>query len=543
MATAALLDWMRFHPLRFSLILFGFALVLFSLQAHGYAFASASLSENEFWMQPGTDVRARVDVDISSSQLVPISFSISQVEGITLDGALHGIATTGKFSRQIRIDVAENVTPGTYALQLTLHASLDGQTYSYPFPILVHVSQKERVAYFTSLNSTLSPSIDRIQLSPNNITLHRGEVEYAQVSFRNLGNPTDYAIEFYPAPTGLFASVVTPLHSFVDAGESVQSAIEFRAFDSSPFEVFPVSVYARNRVTQERTFLGSVQVSIERIDHALLSIPFSHVELEQGSELESFLTIQNTEASDLDLVVQSSSALLEVSSTLVHVPARSSVSIPFTIHASSAPGTRTDNVYAFNSSYETAASLTVSTIPAIIASGEVESRSMMVSIENDSGVEWKPISLQLRNVPSSWDAKVTSPSTSLLQGESLMASLELTAPRNQSASFLLLVYSNGVLVKSIPVRSTPNPDSFSQVTGFVSGVGKPVIGLVVLLLAALIVFSADFRKRVRDTLPKPKPIVKEKKIAIEEKKPVEVEEKPTPSTPAAAAPTDPSAAK
>ncbi len=512
MATLNALDWLRYYPLRLSLVFFGLVLVLFSLNAQGYGFASASLSQNEFWMQPGSDVRAQVNVKITSSQLVPISFSINQVEGITIDGALQGLSTTGNFSRQVRIDVSPNVPPGDYSLQLTMHASLDGQTYHYPFPIIVHVSQKERVVYFTSSNSTLSPSIQNIQLSPQTITLHRGEVQYAHVSFRNVGNATDYAIEFNPKPIGLFASILTPNHSFVDAGEVVQSDIEFRAFASSPFEKMPISIYARNRVTQEKMFLGIVNVSIEKINHALLSIPFAHMELGKGESQQSFLTIQNTEASDLDLLVQTSSPSVELSSTQLHIPAKSSLSIPFTVHGGNSLGTRVESIYAFNSEYELSTSFSLATIPAVISSGEVETRTLSAEIENDSGIEWKNITLQLRNLPSTWKAQISPQNTSLLQGDSLTATIQLIVPQKESATFTFLVYNEGILVKTISVKSIPNPTSFTQISGFVSGVGRPFIGLVILILAALLIFSADFRNRIRGSLPKPKPIVKEAKV-------------------------------
>lgn len=514
MATTTIWNWMRFHPLRFSLVLFGLALLLFSMNVRGYEFASASLSGNEFWMQPGSDVRAQVHIDIQSSELVPISFSIQQIEGISINGELHGISTTGKFSRQIRIDVSRDMPPGTYHLQLTMHASLNGQTYHYPFPITVHVSPRERVAYFTSTNSTLSPHIDQIRVTPKTISLERGEVQYAAVSFRNLGNPTDYAIEFNPAPIGLFASVVTPNHNFVDAGETVQSDIEFRAFTTSPFETIPVSIYARNRVTQEKMFLGRVNVTITETTNALLSVPFRNIQLERGTSQQSFLTIQNTEPSDLDVVLQASSPSVELSTTQLHIPANSSLSIPFTAKAS-ALGTQTETIYVFNSDYENAISFSITTIPATVVLGEVETRTGQVVVENDSGIAWQDITFQVRNLPAGWKANVIPANASLLQGETLTATINFTAPKTESAAMVLLVYNEGILVETIPIESVPNPDSFTQITGFVSGIARPLIGVIVLIIAALVVFSADFRKRVRGMMPKPKPI--EKKIIKEVK--------------------------
>ncbi|QQR92384.1 MAG: hypothetical protein IPJ89_04475 [Candidatus Iainarchaeum archaeon] len=533
MANLTIWNWMRFHPLRFSLILFGMALLLFSMNARAYGFASASLSGNEFWMQPGSDVRAHLDVDITSSELVPISFSINQVEGITIDGALHGIATTGKFSRQIRIDVSRDVPPGDYALQLTMHASLDGQTYHYPFPIIVHVSQKERVTYFTSSNSTLSPSIDRIQLSPRTISLQRGEVQYATVSFRNLGNPTDYAIEFNPQPIGIFASVVTPNHSFVDAGETVRSDIELRAFTTSPFETIPVSVYARNRVTQEKMFLGNIDVTVTKTTNALLSVPFQSIQLEKGASMQSFLTIQNTESSDLDVLLQSSSPSVELSATQLHIPANSSLSVPVTLNGSTSLGKQTETIYVFNSDYDNSVSFTITTVPAVIVLDEVETRTLEVVVENDSGAEWDNITMQLRNLPTGWKATIVPARASLLQGESLTAVLRVTAPKSESASLVVLVYDDGVLVKTIHVQSHSNPSDLSRITGFVSGIARPLIGVLVLIVAALIVFSADFRARMRKMMPKPKPFVKEVKatIGVSEKTPPSKSD--TPSSPAA----------
>lgn len=505
-------EWVKYHPLRLGLILFGLALVAFSAQAQGYAFASVTTSPTEVWLQPQTEISIPLHINIQSNELVPVSYSIQTVQGIHVDGDLQSIPGMGNFTRHVRIRADATALPGTYSITLTTHMQIDGKTFHYPTTIRVHISPAQRVDYFTSANSTIEPHIDQIRVSPTTTTLQRSQVAYVDVSFRNVGNTTDYVIEIPENPLYVFASVQNPTHAFVNDNETVSSQIEIRAFDYSPFETIPITVYARNRVTQEKFFLGRINVSVEKVSNIEITTPFDDYELEQGEFQLTDLTIQNTELSDIDVLVRTSSEYAEVTPTQVHIPKNSSITIPLKLIARPQIGTQTETIYVFNRDMEKSISLHVKTVEPLVLKGEIETRVQNIQIENNMGKEWQNVSLRLRNIPLGWKVSILPTSITLLPGETASATLTLQVPKNAIGKFQLLVVERGKTIQTISIESKPELGAIPKITGFLISVGSPLLGLIILVVAALLIFSGSFRNRMKGYLPKPKPPVPAPKL-------------------------------
>ncbi len=336
----------RYHPLRTFCVALGLFLVLFSTQVHavGYAPFGAALSTNELQLQPGTELPIKVNVIVPTGGNIPVSFSVQSASGITLDGQLHPIAANYPFSRNLMVKAASNAKLGSYVLILNVNMVQDGVTHTYALPLHVNVVPKADVSFFTSDDSTASPFISSPQISPSALVMKRNESTSVVVSFRNNGSATDYEI-VTDYVLGLQIRVHNPTHRLVFPGQTVSSVIDIQSSPDSPFQEYIIGVRARNMVTNESFSLGHVNAKLVQSVNVMAAFPFNSVELPPNGRVDANLTISNLEYGDVDVVLQSDSSAIQLSSTLVHIPQQSSVSIPVVITGDASPSSRVETIY------------------------------------------------------------------------------------------------------------------------------------------------------------------------------------------------------
>jgi len=195
------------------------------------------------------------------------------------------------------------------------------------------------------------------------------------------------------------------------------------------------------------------------------SLPFRSFVVEENDSLETILTLENTEYSDVDVVVESSSSLAQHGSSIIRVPAKTTISIPITIRASPALGVRSDALYAMNPNLTEQVSFTVETVPR----GTLKP---IVSDENasENGLPFTPISGFVSGVFSSaWGVLII-----LLAGlivfsqkfrEGVVSRLPKAAapPKAPSAP----------KPSSLPAQPVPAPAAAAPAPGLVSNVPVP----------------------------------------------------------------------
>ncbi len=393
------------RPLHVLLIVAGFFILLSASQIHAYTPPSpsgmVSLSALELFLQPGSELPIVVRVDTPYGKTSTVSFSTDYPSSVlSVDGELSSISTSFPLERDARISAKWDAPQGDYLVTLRTHITIDNQTHVDEQFIRVRVGEKGQVTYFTSPNTTLSPHISSIVFSAENILVSRNENASVSVSFVNNGSATDYLVRLAEPAMGISVHVTNATHRFVQPGDRVVSFIEIATTPNSPFGTIPLRVEAYNLVSGEKTFLGTVVVSVQKRVNVDVSIPFHTFNVEEDDSFYSSLTLENTEYADADIIIESSSSLVQIPTRHVHVPAKSSVSVPFLVYASSVDRVRSETLYVLNSELTESVSFTVNTVPAGTLTPIPDGN---VSDSNSTGT---PISGLFVSAVSSWSGLI-----------------------------------------------------------------------------------------------------------------------------------------
>ncbi len=351
------------RPFHIALIIVGFALILSASQMHAYVNVPVTLSAHELFMQPGSELPVQVNVDVPYGKTSFVSFGVEYPSSVlSVDGELNSISTSFPLQRDFHVATKFNAPQGDYLVKLHTTVLLDNQTSVDTQTILVHVGEKGLVTYLTSPNTTLSAQISSVVFSMENVNIARNENASVSVSFLNQGSATDYLVRLAEPAMGISARVTSETHRFVQPGERATSFIEISTSPASPFGKIPLRVEAYDLVSGEKTYLGTVVVNVVKKTNLDVSIPFHEFVIEENDSIYSSLTLDNTEYSDVDVIVESSSSFVQIPSRQVHVPAKSSVSVPLLILASSVENSRSESVYILNSELTEQVSFVVSTV-------------------------------------------------------------------------------------------------------------------------------------------------------------------------------------
>lgn len=413
------------RPFHVALVVVGLVLLFSAAQMHAFSTIPVTLSAHELSLQPGTALPMVVRVDSPIGTTTSVSFNVDYPSALSVDGELSPIVTSFPLERDFHVAAKWNAPQGDYVVTFRVHTQVGGQSFSDTQTILVHVGEKGQVAYFTSPNTTLSPIISSVVFSANEIVLGRNENTSVSVSFSNNGSSTDYLVRLSEPSLNVPVHIINDTHRFVENGDSVTSFIEVATTPTTPFGKYPLRVEAYNLVSGEKTFLGSLVVRVVDVLNVDASIPFHSFVVEEKSFVNSSIALTNTEYSDADVVIESSSSLVEIPLRTVHIPAKSTVSIPLIIHASPSLSVRSDTVYILNAKLSEQVSFSVETVK-----------------------------------------------------QGTLASVE------------------------IPDENAPT-NAPSSISGLVVGAFSSWLGLIVVILAALLIFSSNFRNRVVSLLPKP----------------------------------------
>ncbi len=361
----SLLKTILCRPIRTLLVFFGIMLVVASIQAHAYSPVSASLSPSEVWLQPGTEITGTISVSIPYQPTgnAKISFLTQSPEGITIDGELSPIQTPFSLERDVVIRASPFVKEGDYFATIEVRTLLDSQLFTNTIPILIHIGPKSHFIYSTSDYSTLPPSIGNVVISPSSLSLPRGENGSIAVSFIHFGSPTDYLIRLSQPSLDVSVDIPNPSFHFVENGKIISVNVNIKATPHSTFGNTALSFEAYDLATGQKTPLGGVIVHVPKITHFTSSLPARTFIIEDGNVFSSVLTIQNTEYSDADIVLESQTSLIQFPSRFVHVPAKSSADVPFSILPGIVNTSRVEIIYLTTSDYSDQVSFSVQTIP------------------------------------------------------------------------------------------------------------------------------------------------------------------------------------
>jgi hypothetical protein len=260
----------------------------------------------------------------------------------------------------VKHDSLLGVYPITFRTQLTndLGTFLDTQT------ILVHVQKKGLVSFLTSDNTTLPSRATSPIFSAQQVEMGRNENASVLVSFINAGSTTDYLVRLSEPSLYVPVHIVNETHRFVEQGERVESLLEISTKPTTAFGTYALRVEAYDLVTREKTFLGTISVDVTKTVNVDVSFPFREVVVEKNSVGDYSLTINNTEYADFDGIIETSSSLTTVSSRQVHVPAKSSLTIPVIIQPSPLLSVRNETIYVMNAQLTREVSFLVNTVDA-----------------------------------------------------------------------------------------------------------------------------------------------------------------------------------
>lgn len=349
------------YPLRIALVTLGVMILFFAAYSHAYAYVNVSASTQTLQMQPGSALPIDVFVQIQGDP-VSVFFTPQAHPFLTLDGQLQSITAPYSFTRHASMYVNPQTPPGNYSTTLYVQAQANGATYSYPLTFFVEVSPKGLAEFHTTPNSTISPYITNPIVSTRNVVLNRDQEAHVTISFTNNGSATDYRVELAENVPGLLAYMQDGAHSFVQPGETVYSVLQIKASTTTPIGEYSIPLRIRDVVTQDKTSLGFVHVRVEKTEGAQLVLPQTSFEVSTENENTVLLTIQNTEWSDLDAHLITSSPRVFIENTQVHIPAKSTIEVPVIILPSDAKGTRVETLYLVSPTFETQVSFEVNTV-------------------------------------------------------------------------------------------------------------------------------------------------------------------------------------
>ncbi|MDZ4256888.1 MAG: hypothetical protein U1C71_04720 [archaeon] len=484
--------WIKYHPLRVALVGVGILLLMMAPQVQATAFVDVSSSSHAFQLKPGTSLPIDVSIVIQGDEAVTLSFTPQAHPFLQLDGQLHPITSPFSFTRHLTIKAAPNAPPGDHTITLFVEAFIGGARYAFPQTYAVKVMPSGFTEFRTTPDSTLAPFITQIVFSEQDIELNRNDTELFSVSFVNQGSATDYRIEFTEQPVHFKARIQGGVHRFVQPGERVQSVIEVSTDTRTPFDTYSLSLRARNLVTQDTTFLGTVLVRVDKVSHALVALPTLLYEVEEQGTVASYITIENTEWNELDVLITTSSPRIKVSSPSIRVPPKSSLSIPITIFGSDSPGLRSESLFIVSPDFDAQVHFTVQTIPTKIIPGETERVTQTILISNATDSPWGNVFIIPTSIPQGWDVRISPTRTSIPFQSGVNVTIDVIRPEGESGSFDLQVFNDGVEVDRVPIEfQGEERDPFSGL--FVLTPGPIFLGILLLILLVLI-----FSSRVRD---------------------------------------------
>lgn len=356
------------RPIHVMLILAGLALLLSAAQMHAYTPSSSnvfsSVSTQELFLQPDSELPVDIIVNTPYGKPVNISFSTEYPSHVLrVDGELHSISTSFPTQREMRVYANWNAPQGDYLVTLRVHIQDGAQSFTETHPIRVSVGEKGLLTYYTTPHTTFPARVSAPVFSTNTINLSRTERTTVSVSFLNSGSATDYLIRLTEPSLNLSVHIVNETHRLVEDGSRVTSWLDITARTNSPFGETPLYVEAYNLVSGEKTLLGVVRVNVYEKFNLAASLPFQSFVVEENDSLETLLTLENTEYSDVDVVIESSSSLAQPSHSTLRVPAKTTITVPLSIRASPSLGVRSDAVYILNPNLTEQVSFTVETVP------------------------------------------------------------------------------------------------------------------------------------------------------------------------------------
>lgn len=409
------------NPARSLLVVLGIVLFMASMQAHAYSPVSASLTQSEVFLQPGSEISSTVSVYIplqwENASTAHIEFDTQTPSGITIDGQLNPVDTPISISRSFVVRASNMIPQGTYSATLYVHTILDNSKQTIPLPITIHVGPKTHFLYQTTDYSTLAPTIGNVDIFPSSLVLTRVDAGSFEVSFTHFGSTTDYLIRLAEPVLSAKVSFANATHRFVEDGDTVTAFMEVTTTPYTPIGVLPLRVEAYDLATGQKTFLGSVYVDVKETTNVLSSLASHFFEVPVDGSVSTVLTLKNTEYNDTELILESNLSSIVFASRIVKVPAQSRLDVNVTIFGNDVPSVETGTIYVVHPSFTDVVHFSIETV----ASDEE---------------------------------------------------------------------SNG----SFSGLGSP--------TGLISGTGASILGVIVVILAILFIFSKNFRTRIVSYLPK-----------------------------------------
>lgn len=493
------------NPLHVFLIFLGLGLILFSTQVSATSFATSALSTSNVSIQPGTSVPVIVNVGFSSNNPATISFEVVSPAGINVDGPLHSTSTVFPINRQLNVSADAETLPGEYLVTITVHTILDNQLFSQTHSLWVKVGPKSLVTYFTSPNTNLAPQITNISIVPQVVNLKRNETGHFSVSFINRNSATDYVVRLVEQPNLIAVHLTNATPHFVEPNQQVVVGGEIVTNSKTPFGFTPIYIEAYDVLSGQKTFLGVVNVNVIESTNIEASLPFLQYVITQKESQATFITLTNTEYNDTQITLESSSSLVQIESHIVHIPAKTSVSIPVLIQADNQPGIRNETIFVQNAKFSTTVSFSVNTTPAPIENLSLEVREEEIIVINNTPYAWTDVTFIAANIPVNWKVAFEVNHVTIPAQESVTVPMQVTAVKGVKDSFIVHVYNQGQFVQSYVVQSDPSPNPITGISGLIVANVSSVIGLLVIIFALLVVFSKRFRESIQSRLPKPKP--------------------------------------
>ncbi len=508
------------NPLHVFLIVLGVGLILASTQVQAQSFVTSQLSTDTISVQPGSTLPVDLSVQFGSYNPAQISFIVNAPPGITVDGPLHSTTTAFDITRRLNVGASFNTPEGDYLVTIIVHTFLDNQLFSETHTLHVHVGPKSLVTYFTSPNTTLAPQIALISITPQIITLKRNETGHFSVSFLNQNSATDYVIRLVEQPNLVSVHLTNATSHLVEPNELVVVGGEVVTNAKTPFGFTPIYLEVYDVLSGQTKFLGVVNVHVVESTNVEAALPFLQYVISQNESQGTFITLTNTEYNDVQVLLQSSSSLVQIESQIVHIPSKTSVSVPVLIQADSQPGVRNETIFVENAQFSTAVSFTVKTTPSLPENLSLEARDEEIIVTNNTPFAWTNVTFLATNIPTNWVVTFESNHLTIPAQESVTVPISVEAVKGEKDSFIVHVYNKGQLVETYVVQSNPSPNAVSGVTGLIVANVSSLLGLIILIFAVLLIFSPRFRDAVRDRLPKAKPpqanplVRTEKKVEI-----------------------------
>lgn len=509
-ASLKLLQKIRVSPLRASLVLLGFFLIIFSIQANAFSFASVSASTNSITLQKGTELSFVLNVTVQSSENVSFSFEKESPSFISIDGELFSISSDHSFSRKIRIRASSDSPVGTYFAVIKMRALMNSTEYVFESPVQVEIMESSLVEYSTSDYTNESPFVSDISFSQKEITVNRDSSSQITFSFVNNGSSTDYDVSFLENPLFLDVRILNSAHSKVLPDQRVSTVVSFSSGVSVPFGEYPVSFIVRNKVTNESFFLGTVLVKVNKIENIELFLPNSSFLVYQNEPFLASLTIENTEWTDSDVFIQTGSPFVQVESKQLRISPKSTLTIPVTILPRDKTGTVSVSIHVVSPSISESVFFMVETLP----EREVPLVSLIdqnIFITNNTPTDWENVFLQAKNIPFSIVVLLPPYPLSLASGGKMEIPVKVS-DTNELVSFDVIVLdSKGNVLQVFPVTLNDDSSNKNVISGLVSLFFDPIIGGIIFVFILLLFSSRRFRRKIYKVVPKPS-LVREKKV-------------------------------